>query len=221
MDIIDLKNALNRKFEFILFDACYMGCIEVAYELRNKANYIISSPTEVLSYGFPYQTIVPYLFNEPFDATKIASSYISSYQNQKSSILQSASVSVINTDQFSNLISATNEIFSLADTLYNVNSLQQLDVNNSNLLYDFGDLYTHLNISKSMKQNLQQKFNDLIPYKNSTSQILNELTLHSYSGLSSYILNKNDSAYFGYYKKLDWYQDSGYGKFLGRFTTTP
>jgi len=220
MDIIDLKNALNQKFKFILFDACYMGCIEVAYELRNKANYIISSPTEVLSYGFPYQTIVPYLFNEPFDATKIASSYISSYQNQKSSILQSASVSVVNTDQFSNLISATNEIFSLADTLYNVNSLQQLDVNNSDLLYDFGDLYNHLNISESMKQNLQQKFKALIPYKNSTNQILNELTLNSYSGLSSYVLNQNDSASFGYYKKLDWYKDSGYGKFLGRFITT-
>lgn len=221
MDIIDLKNALNQKFRFIIFDACYMGCIEVAYELRNKAKYIISSPTEVLSYGFPYQIITPYLFSQPFDADKLADSYVSFYQYQTSPVLQSASVSVIKTSQFDNLTTVTRKIFSSADTLYNINSLQQLDVSNSGLLYDFGDFYKHLNISDSMKNELQQKLNNLIVYKNSTNQILNELTLNSFSGLSSYILNKRDSIYYEYYKKLDWYKKSGYNHFLGKFVTAP
>lgn len=221
MDIIDLKNALNQKFRFIIFDACYMGCIEVACELKNKADYIISSPTEVLSYGFPYQIITPYLFSQPFDADKLADSYVSFYQYQTSPVLQSASVSVIKTSQFANLIAVTQKVFSSADTLYNIDSLQQLDVLNSNLLYDFGDFYKHLNISYSMKNELQQKLNNLIVYKNSTNQILQKLTLNSFSGLSSFILNKKDSSYYEYYKKLDWYKESGYNNFLRKFVATP
>ncbi len=221
MDIIDLKNALNQKFRFIIFDACYMGSIEVAYELKNKADYIISSPTEVLSYGFPYQIMTLYLFSQPFNPVKVADSYVSFYQKQTSPVLQSASVSVVNTSQFDNLITVTRKIFSSADTLYDVNSLQQLDVSNSGLLYDFGDLYKHLNISDSMKNELQQKLNNLVVYKNSTNQILNKLTLNSFSGLSSYILNKNDSIYYEYYKKLDWYKESGYNNFLGKFVAAP
>lgn len=32
-----------------------MGGIEVAYELRNKTDYMIASPAEVISNGFPYE----------------------------------------------------------------------------------------------------------------------------------------------------------------------
>jgi hypothetical protein len=43
MDISELAEALPVKFDFILFDACLMGAVEVAYELRNKTDYIIAS----------------------------------------------------------------------------------------------------------------------------------------------------------------------------------
>ena len=33
--------------EFILFDACLMSSIEVLYDLRDKAKYVIASPAEL------------------------------------------------------------------------------------------------------------------------------------------------------------------------------
>ena len=41
MNIDALAAALPVRFDFILMDACLMGSVEVVYELRNKADFII------------------------------------------------------------------------------------------------------------------------------------------------------------------------------------
>ncbi len=66
MDILDLKNVLiaTPGFEYLIFDACNMQGIEVAYELREVTDYMIGSPVEVSAYGAPYQDMVPALFSE-------------------------------------------------------------------------------------------------------------------------------------------------------------
>ena len=50
-------------FDYILFDACLMSQVEVAYELRDTADYLILSPAEVMSAGFPYFKITKYLLS--------------------------------------------------------------------------------------------------------------------------------------------------------------
>lgn len=66
MDIADLVTALSAgpHFDYILFDACFMGGVETAYALRNCADYLIASPTEELSDGFPYSEMVPYMLGD-------------------------------------------------------------------------------------------------------------------------------------------------------------
>ncbi len=49
--------------EYILFDSCYMGCVEVAYELRALAQYFVASVCEVPYDGLPYHLALPGLFN--------------------------------------------------------------------------------------------------------------------------------------------------------------
>ena len=51
--------------EYLLFDACYMSSVEVAYEFKDVTHYLIASPTEVISYGFPYLTMGNYLLVTP------------------------------------------------------------------------------------------------------------------------------------------------------------
>ena len=68
MEINDLASALSKyHFDFILFDACYMSCAEVAYAFRECADYIIGSPTEILANGFPYQSIMGDMFKKEAD----------------------------------------------------------------------------------------------------------------------------------------------------------
>ncbi len=57
MTITDMASALaGFKFEYIYFNCCYMGSVEVIYELRDNAPLIVASPAEVPFDGMPYQT---------------------------------------------------------------------------------------------------------------------------------------------------------------------
>lgn len=49
-------------FDFILFDACFMQSVEVAYELRDYTDYCIGSPTEIPGPGASYDELVPAMF---------------------------------------------------------------------------------------------------------------------------------------------------------------
>ena len=47
--------------DFLFFDACFMQCIEVAYQLRNVTDYVIASPAEIPGDGAPYTLVLPAL----------------------------------------------------------------------------------------------------------------------------------------------------------------
>ena len=60
-----IANAMgNEKLMFIFGDCCNFNCIEVAYELRNVADYIIGSPAEIPDDGAPYYQTIQDLFDD-------------------------------------------------------------------------------------------------------------------------------------------------------------
>lgn len=65
--------------DFLMFDACFMQCIEVAYELRNVADYIIASPAEIPAPGAPYNQMLRSLCTAPTDIDAIVHSYTDYY----------------------------------------------------------------------------------------------------------------------------------------------
>ncbi|MCM1153220.1 MAG: clostripain-related cysteine peptidase [Muribaculum sp.] len=85
-DIPELASAIPDKFfDFIWFDCCYMGSVEVAYELRNKANYIVGYPTEIGADGMPYDLTLPYITNASTDIL-IAAEELYSYYNGQTTV---------------------------------------------------------------------------------------------------------------------------------------
>lgn len=66
MDIAELAQALAGfpKLDFLMFDACFMQSVEVAYELRHEAEYIISSPAEIPNPGAPYNLLIPAMMSK-------------------------------------------------------------------------------------------------------------------------------------------------------------
>ncbi|HLJ89361.1 MAG TPA: clostripain-related cysteine peptidase [Candidatus Angelobacter sp.] len=87
---IELKKALkanvhykkndqdHRKLDIIAFDACSMGMIEVAYEIKNYARFMVASQEEVPDMSFPYDKLVGLLDREG-DPAKICSQSVDSY----------------------------------------------------------------------------------------------------------------------------------------------
>jgi hypothetical protein len=52
----DLAAAIPMHMDYILFDACFMGCVEVAYELKDKCDMMCFSQAEILSNGMDWST---------------------------------------------------------------------------------------------------------------------------------------------------------------------
>ena len=102
-DITEISSAIEAndiEYEYILFDACFMGNIETAYELRNTTKYIIGSPCEVMGAGFPYAKVVPYMLTEggtSYNLDNICKEYVDYYRNEPGIGVRSACIALTNT----------------------------------------------------------------------------------------------------------------------------
>lgn len=81
-DLAKVLESVGQKFEFVLFDACYMLSIEVAYELRNCAKYVIASPTETPGTGAPYDTLVAAMLKDSDVAQAIGKLFYGYYADR-------------------------------------------------------------------------------------------------------------------------------------------
>lgn len=66
MNISSVKWVLEKldiHLDYLLWDACFMQTIEVAYELRKQTDWVIGSPAEASAYGAPYTTAAKALCN--------------------------------------------------------------------------------------------------------------------------------------------------------------
>lgn len=216
MDLIDLKNALPNNLEFILFDACNMGGVEVLYELKDKAQYILASPTETLAESFPYQKITPLLFQGPDQLKEVAQQYYNYYQAYADD-RQSAAVVLVKTSELEPLAQQMKNLVQLQKVKgspFIREQVQRLDftVNFPVANYDFGD-FLDKNFAPNELSAIKQQLQKTILYKQATAKFLG-VPIYSFSGLSCYIPYKEDGQ-LGYYKKLQWYQGSGLSLLFG------
>ena len=96
MEMIDFAKSIPPKmFEFIIFESCFMSGIEVAYELRNKTNYIVASSTEIISPGFTpiYPNSLQHIWKNTPDLISFAKDYFG-YSNSLEGLFRSATISV-------------------------------------------------------------------------------------------------------------------------------
>lgn len=84
IELEDLAYALPDGYEFIAFDVCLMGGIEVLYALRHKAKYILASPAEILVDGYPYDQIMPWLWGGENELKQVCMLFRDFYETNKS-----------------------------------------------------------------------------------------------------------------------------------------
>lgn len=214
MDIIELAASLNGyKFDFLVFDACFMGAVEVLYELKNTAEYIISSPTEILSSGFPYKEVVPMMFDDFFEPTRIAQTYFQSYQ-EKTGLLQSASISVVKMSEFGLLTEKIKDALITKRKKTDLNAIKketlELDRLQGEWVYDLLH-FLSLTIETESFKNIKEQWNKTIIYQDKTEYMVNDIELKNCNGISTYIPDTIHSAEVNrYYKGLSWFKASGY-----------
>ena len=235
LDVTDLAEVLatpirtdgKKNFDFIFFDACFMQGVEVCYQLRNVADYIVASPAEIPGDGAAYDKMVDCFFTEgEAGATMVADQYYKTYVTATSGPL----LSVVKTDALD----------AFADYMQGVvsshhNEIIDTDYSEDNNYYCFGvtnlrHTYPDYNDIKKIMQNVLtsdelQTFNQqlskvitsnphsnawlTIHYINSYGQTRNVVE-ESYSGMSMFIpFPKYDlyqKTWNTTYRQLDWGQ---------------
>ena len=81
MNISELVSVLEGAphLDFLMFDACFMASVEVAYELRGFTDYYIGSPTENPGPGAPYERLVPLMAADQA-AVEMSKAYFAAYE---------------------------------------------------------------------------------------------------------------------------------------------
>lgn len=144
-DVSEIATAIeanNIKFDYILFDACFMSNIETAYELRNATDRIIGSPCEVIGEGFPYAKIMQYMLLEggtSYNLDKICSEFVNYFKNE--AYTPSGCAAVTNTAELEALataMKAVNEAGIKAD--FSLKNVQYYEGQRAHSFYDLGDM---------------------------------------------------------------------------------
>ncbi len=113
----ELGEALSGKgLEIIGFDLCYGAMFEVAYELKNHANYMIGSEEEEPADGWEYNIwLESFITSEPYTTEKLIHSIIEGYKT-KYSFQSKMGLAAIKLSEMDNLFSKIN---SFSSALYN------------------------------------------------------------------------------------------------------
>ncbi len=107
MEITTLANVLahHPHTDYLFFDACFMQCIEVAYQLRHVTDCVIGSPAEQPADGAPYTQMLPELAVGNIDnALRI---YYDYYVSGPGNRYGGSIISAIRTDKLEALAAAT------------------------------------------------------------------------------------------------------------------
>ena len=209
MELPDFADAIPYKLDFIVFDACFMASVEVAYELKDKTDYIAASPTEVLAPGFVYSTMMQHLFRPQADLTAVAREFYE-YYNQQSGSFRSATVSVIKMAALETLIDFTKEVIAASGKGEELaNTVQTFGYKNQKIYFDLGDYLQKLSLERN--DELQTILDQSVIYKAHTPSYYSDgthalQTIDAFSGLSVYIPQATYPAANECYEHLKWTQ---------------
>lgn len=211
MEIADMVSAIPFRLDYILFDACLMGCVEVAYALREKTDLIGFSQAEVLAAGYDYEAITGHLLKREPDPVAVCREYFE-YYNANSGSAQSATISVINTRKIDALASLCKELFETYRTpisaLNEDSGVQGYFRSNRHFFYDLEDILVKAGISPTDKARLDQALSDCVVYKAATPRFIS-FQIRTHCGLSMFLPSAGGSWIRDYYRNnVEWNTDT-------------
>lgn len=180
-------------FDYILFDACFMGSVEFVYDLRTVADYIVASPVEVMSAGMPYEDIVPLVFAPGSDVCKVAEKVVDVYVNTGFSSKRSVAMAVVDCVKLDQLAECMAYIYRCAKgdsdkgcvevlaEKVNVGRLQQLDRVVPTAFYDLEDLGLELcGGDKELEAKWQEALSEAVIYSGHSDDIWSARSAYDY-----------------------------------------
>ncbi len=210
MDLQKFADSIPMHLGSILFDCCLMGCVEVAYELKDVCDYLVVSPAEVLADGFNYSVLWEHLFGGgDTDVQAVAEDYFAQYESL-SGDSRSATVTMVDCSHMDELATVCKEIF--AEHRSGIAALKDGDVQqyhryDFNCFYDLRDIVEKGGATQGQLDSLDAALALCVPYKAATSSFMPNyygFQINTYCGLSCYLPSEGGETLDAVYGPLDW-----------------
>ena len=191
-DIREIADLLPFKLDYIIFDACFMGGVEVACEFRDKCNFVVASQTEILSDGMDYTTMISDLLEgNRADLVSLATNYFNHY-NLSIGSKRSATISVVDCSKLGTLAAVCRNLFrnyDISKDNVDASKLQKyFYYTNHAWFYDLYSIVQAAGASETELSDLQWALDECILYKAATPTFaLYGFPIDTHSGLSMYL----------------------------------
>ncbi|MBR3859981.1 MAG: clostripain [Bacteroidaceae bacterium] len=232
MEIKDIADVLAQSphLDFILFDACFMQSVEVAYELREVADYIISSPAEIPGPGAPYHRIVASMFSTPLNVQGIAEEYYREYHENNIYVRGhepdcfGVCLSVVDCSGLEHLAAATDKMikkYAGKGISTDLSTVQRYYPRTSNTTPEYYDMNGYMRQLITLPEDYEywkSSFDHTIPYRKTTPQWFSDYSkgledivdMENYGGISCYVPKEGRTRLNEAFRSTSWYHAAGW-----------
>lgn len=231
MNVTDIKDALDNTpyLDVLMFDACMMANVEMAYELRDNAHYLLAAPNSVPAEGFPYHKIMSDLLKMDEESLKkVLDGYMYYFHNNDADWDDFVAVSLTDLtkmDQVAVEIDSLCRVDGVAQRVNNLfsNGIQMYEYGYE--LYDCGNWVDSIGNGSGQIQNVKNALDQAVVYKlhSDYSSVSYWGTLRipisdaKFSGLNtnlpSLYITTDEIDQRKFFVTLGWYQSAGLWRF--------
>lgn len=222
MNLKDFAEAIPMHLNSIIFDACFMGGIEVAYELKDKCRYLVASQAEVLADGMIYTEMGKRIFGGGTDLTGLCKDYYNHYNTAGPFSANGGIISMIDCSSLEPMAAICHNIFTRhRDAMegigyHDIQRFYRTGQGHYHGFYDLRDIILHAGCSEEEMNAFDTALAGCMAYKAATEGFLTSyggFQITSHCGLSMYLPSHKGTygnEYLNdYYRTLAWNKATG------------
>ncbi len=230
MNVTDLREALSDcpYLDMIMFDACMMGSVETAYELKDCARYFLAAPNSVIASGFPYdEMLVDLVRMDAAGLSRMGQAYMDYYRSNDVEWDDFASISVTDLSCMDSLALYMDSLFQSPLVQARPAYLDRADLQhfeNGYALYDFGEWVDSLGGDNPYAAKVRAVLDKAVVYEahgeyaSCSNYYPYYLTIPikeaAYCGLNTYVPSRYpfylERDQMNFFTTLRWYRDAGF-----------
>jgi hypothetical protein len=169
----------NKKLDILGMDACLMAMVEVGYQARKYADYLVASQEVELAHGWDYLTIMQGLGSGKLNPSDLAKSIVLAYENYYKGKIQFYTQSAITLENMDLLKSGIDNIVALTEKCYQYDKIGMKGV-----------------IKEARKKSLQFSTRSYVDLHSFYSNLWSEIELYCTNDFESKIVgNPSEYAY--------------------------
>ena len=192
IEIYDLAKAIPYHLDYLLFDSCLMGTVEVAWELRDVCDYLAISSCEIPGAGYNYSILAARLLKP--DVPDLQGACYDYYKTYEHNTTYGATITLVDCHSLDPLAEVCKDLFSRYRTEIRTLSGKNVQVYDRLLgghtyyaFFDLKDMMREAGVSGDDMADLQAALDKAVIYEAHTDRFTVDVKLERCCGLSMYL----------------------------------